>query len=72
MEDLLAGQFTLTASEAADSAKALELQHQHGLLINDSLNLAAGLRYGTNLLATCDPQFDTVTGLTVFKPDDVT
>ena len=41
------------------------------LLTNDSLNLAAGLRSGVNLLATADPQFDSVPDLTVFNPDDL-
>jgi predicted nucleic acid-binding protein len=35
----------------------------HGLLTNDSLHLAAGLRAGVNFLATADSQFDTVPGI---------
>ena len=71
MEDLLAGELAMLGIEQADFAKALELQQLHGLLTNDSLNLAAALRAGVNLLATADPQFDAVSGLTVFKPDDL-
>ena len=41
------------------------------MLTNDSLNLAAGLRNGVNLLATADPQFDSFPGITVFKPNDI-
>jgi len=71
-EDLLAGDFTMLAVEDADFGKALALQRQHGLLTNDSLHLAAGLRAGISSLATNDPQFDAVPGISVFKPDDVT
>jgi hypothetical protein len=35
------------------------------------LKLAVGLRTGVNLLATADPQFDSMPGITVFKPDDL-
>lgn len=56
---------------ASDFTEALALQRQHGLLTNDSLLVATALRAGVNRLATADPQFDGVTGLTVFKPDDV-
>jgi hypothetical protein len=41
------------------------------MMTNDSLNLAVGLRNGVNLLATADPQFDSIPGLVVFKPDDL-
>jgi len=71
VEDLLAGEFAVLGVEEADFTKALELQRLHGLLTNDSLHLAAGLRAGVGLLATADPQFDAVPGLTVFKPDDM-
>ena len=71
MEDLLGGELALLAIEEADFAHALELQRQHGLLTNDSLNLAAALRAGVNLLATADPQFDSLPGITVFRPDDL-
>jgi predicted nucleic acid-binding protein len=55
------------AVESVDFTNAAELQRTHGLLTNDSLNLAAGLRNGVNLLATADPQFDSIPGITVFK-----
>jgi predicted nucleic acid-binding protein len=72
VEDLMQGEFTLLAVEASDLTKALALQKQHGLLMNDSLLLASGLRAGVTQLATADRQFDAVTGLTLFKPDDLT
>ena len=71
VENLLSGDLIVLAVENTDFAKATELQRTHGLLTNDSLNLAAGLRSGVNLLATADPQFDSVSDLTVFNPDDL-
>ena len=71
VEDVLAGELAVLPIEPADLRAALELQRQHALLTNDSLHLAAARRTGLNLLATSDPNFDAVPGLTVFKPDDV-
>ena len=71
VEDLLSGDLLVFAVESADFTKAAELQRTHGLLTNDSLNLAVGLSNGVNLLATADPQFDSIPGVTVFKPDDL-
>ncbi|MBE7502903.1 MAG: type II toxin-antitoxin system VapC family toxin [Verrucomicrobiales bacterium] len=71
VEDLLAGELETLETVASDFTEALALQRQHGLLTNDSLLVATALRAGVNRLATADPQFDGVTGLTVFKPDDV-
>jgi predicted nucleic acid-binding protein len=71
VEDLLAGELSLLSIEGTDFTKALELQRQHGLLTNDSLHLATGLRAGVNLLATADPQFGAIPGLTVFRPEDL-
>lgn len=71
MEDLLSGDLLVLAVQNMDYTKALELQRTQGLLTNDSLNLAVGLRSGVNLLATADPQFDSIPGLTVFKPNDL-
>lgn len=71
VEDLLAGDLALLALTEDDFPTALSLQREHGLLTNDSLHLAAGLRAGLRLLATSDPQFSTVPGLTLFMPDDI-
>lgn len=71
IEDLLSGELFVLTVESSDFAQASELQHTYGLLTNDSLNLAAGLRGGVNMLATADPQFDSVAGVTIFKPDDL-
>jgi predicted nucleic acid-binding protein len=71
VEDLLASGLLVLAIEEADFVEALELQRLHGLLTNDSLHLAAGLRAGVNFLVTADSQFDTVPGISVFKPGDL-
>jgi len=71
MEDLLAGDMAIASFESADFLKALELQQAHGLLTNDSLQLAIGLRQDIKLLATADPQFADIPGITLFRPDDV-
>ncbi|MEI7936716.1 MAG: hypothetical protein WCK27_08520 [Verrucomicrobiota bacterium] len=72
LDDISAGvRLLIDANIPANFVKALELQRLHGLLTNDSLHLAAGLRAGVNFLATADPQFDTVPGISVFKPGDV-
>ena len=71
LEDLMAGELSVLSIEVADFSKALAVQRLHGLLTNDSLHLAAGLRAGLTLLATADSHFDSIPKLTVFKPDDV-
>ena len=50
---------------------ALELQKQHDLLTNDSLNLAVAKRLGIKGIATADASFDRVQGFTVYKPTDI-
>ena len=72
LEDMLASELTVLSIDIADFPKALELQRQYGLLTNDSLHLAAGLREGLSFVATNDPHFDNVADITVFQPDDLT
>ena len=71
VDDLLAGDLLVVAIEVGDFNQALEFQGTYGLLTNDSLNLAAGLRSGVGLLATADQQFDSIPSITVFRPDDL-
>jgi predicted nucleic acid-binding protein len=71
LDDLLAGDFLVLELHSMDFPPALELQRQHGLLTNDSLQLAVGARAGVNVIATADSQFAVVTGWTVYRPDDV-
>jgi predicted nucleic acid-binding protein len=70
-EDLLSGDLLVLAIEGTDFNKAGELQWTHGLLTNDSLNLAVAMRSGVSLLATADPHFDSIPEVTVFKPEDL-
>ena len=68
---LLGGELTLSESETADFAVALELQRQFGLLTIDSINLAIARRLGIKEIATADSNFDRIQGLIVYKPDDL-
>jgi predicted nucleic acid-binding protein len=47
---------------------AVELSSQHGLLTNDALILALMRQHGISHLVTNDNDFDTVPGLTIWKP----
>jgi predicted nucleic acid-binding protein len=71
VEDLLCGDLLVLSVEGLDFIKAAELQRAHGLMTNDSLSLAVALRHGVYLVATADPQLDSIPGFTVFKPDDL-
>jgi predicted nucleic acid-binding protein len=42
-----------------------------GLLTNDSIIVAAMREYGITHIATSDALFDTVAGITVFSPTDL-
>lgn len=68
---LLDSPITFEAIQPEDFYVALELQKQHGLLTNDSLNLAAVKRLGIQEIATADSNFDNVQGLIVYKPTDI-
>jgi len=71
VEDLLAGDFAILDIAPADFATALQVQRQYGLLTNDSLNLAVMQRASITAFATADAQFDAVSGISVYKPDDL-
>lgn len=68
---LLAGGLFAEAVQPADFHPALEFQHTHGLLTNDSLNLAVARRLGLHDVATADTHFDGVAGVAVHRPDDM-
>jgi predicted nucleic acid-binding protein len=68
---LSAGDLTIVPIETMDFAVALELQRQHGLLTNDSLNLAVAKRLGIKEIVTADTHFDLVQGITIYKPSDL-
>lgn len=71
VRDLLGGELNVDAVRPEDFYVALELQKQHGLLTNDSLNLAAAKRLGIQEVATADANFDAVQGVIVYKPGDI-
>lgn len=68
---LLGGGLYVEAVQPADFYPALEFQHAHGLLTNDSLNLAVARRLGLHDIATADVHFDGVGELAVYRPDDI-
>src|SRR6266566_2285966 len=49
-------------------ARGADLSAQHRLLTNDALTLAVMEKRGVTALATNDDDFDTVEGITVYKP----
>jgi predicted nucleic acid-binding protein len=49
-------------------ARGATLSIQERLLTNDALTLAVMEQLGVNVLATNDDDFDTVSGITVYKP----
>ena len=69
--DLLDSPIIFEPIRTEDFYVALELQKQHGLLTNDSLNLAVARRLGLQELATADKSFDEVPGILVYKPEDI-
>jgi predicted nucleic acid-binding protein len=72
VRDLLAGDLTIETVQTEDFEAALELQRKHGLLTNDSLNLAVAKRLGVQGIATADANFDAIQGLIVYKPQEIT
>jgi predicted nucleic acid-binding protein len=71
VEDLLSGDLTVLSLESGDFSKAMVLQRQHGLMTNDSLQIAAALRAGISLIASSDPHFDQLPAITVYNPTDI-
>src|SRR5437016_1767919 len=71
VRDLLDSSLVVAESHAQDFLVALELQKQHGLLTNDSLNLAITRRHGIKDIATADKSFDNVPGVIIYKPEDI-
>jgi predicted nucleic acid-binding protein len=71
LRDLLDSALIVAESHAQDFLVALELQKQHGLLTNDSLNLAIARRHSIKDIVTADKSFDNVPGIIVYKPEDI-
>jgi predicted nucleic acid-binding protein len=71
VRNLLDCALIVAESHPQDILVALEIQKQHGLLTNDSINLAIARRHGIKDIATADKSFDKVPGLIVYKPEDI-
>ncbi len=71
VRDLLDSPIAFEPIRPEDFYVALELQKQHCLLTNDSLNLAVAKRLGIQEIATADANFDATQGLIVYKPSDI-
>jgi predicted nucleic acid-binding protein len=71
VRNLLDSSLIVAESHAPDILVALELQKQHGLLTNDSINLAIARRHSIKDIATADKSFDNVPGLIIYKPEDI-
>lgn len=71
VRDLLDGGLTVESVQPEDFLVALELQEQHGLLINDALNLAVAKRLGIHELASTELSYSSVQGLIVYTPEDL-
>ncbi len=56
---------------AVDFIEAMRIQHENGLLTNDSLLLAVARRLNCNALASADSVFNAATGITVYCPQDL-
>jgi predicted nucleic acid-binding protein len=71
VRNLLGGGLSVETLRSEDFFVALELQKQHGLLTNDSLNLAVARRLAIAGIATADSNFDQINGIVVYKPEDL-
>jgi predicted nucleic acid-binding protein len=72
VRNLLDSALIFETLQKEDFVLALELQREHALLTNDSLNLAVARRLAIRDLATADHHFDQVPDVSVHRPDDLT
>lgn len=71
IRDLLNLGLVLESLQREDFLTAMNVQRQSGLLTNDSLLAAIGLRLRINSIATADRAFERVQGMMIYSPDDV-
>jgi len=71
MRELIHGVMAVQPVTGEDLLLALELQQMHGLLTNDSLNLASAKRAAIRAFATADKAFDKIPGMICYQPDDL-
>ena len=70
-ERLLALNLIFLPCEEKILTGAQNVRLQSGLLTNDSVIVATMREYGLSNIATHDAMFDSVVGLSVFRPDDI-
>ena len=63
---------TVLPLEAGALLRSADIRRQYGLLVNDSLVVAAARESGIDHLASADPDFSRVKELTIFRPGDLT
>ncbi|MDX2041212.1 MAG: PIN domain-containing protein [Acidobacteriota bacterium] len=71
LEKLLKLPWVITEVTTTDIKASHALRRTHGLLVNDSINLACALRLGVANIVTHDADFARVSSLTVWEPTDV-
>ncbi len=71
MERLLRLPLRIVEVTAADISVSHRIRRVHGLLVNDSINVASMQRLGLTDVVTRDQDFARVPGLRVWSPADV-
>jgi predicted nucleic acid-binding protein len=71
VEKLLQLPFNIIEVTTADIIASHTLRRAHGLLVNDSINLACAERLALTDIATNDADFNRVTQVTVWEPTDI-
>lgn len=71
VQTLLQLPFQIIEATVSDIQASHALRSTHGLLVNDSINLACALRLGITSIATHDADFTRVPQLSVWEPTDI-
>jgi predicted nucleic acid-binding protein len=71
MRDILNLGLLMEPVQKEDFITAMMVQRQSGLLTNDALLSALGMRLRINSIATANPAFEQVQGLMIYRPDDI-
>lgn len=71
VEKLLQLTFIVIEVTTADISASHALRRSHGLLVNDSINLACAKRLGITDIVTNDSDFNRVPAFNVWQPTDV-
>lgn len=71
MENILLLPLQILTVTPADIASSHTLRQAHGILVNDSINLACALRHGVSNIVTHDADFNRVPLAAVWEPVDV-